>query len=303
MSPYPDNRAINFPEFDTGLSQTRRPFWQERTLYSAAESKTLTPSAAYTKHMLTQSQNSEPILKVPRTDMVQTHALVSDTPLEVNNNPTERFLIKEHLTLPMPQVTLPIDKLLSTKWMKDLKTIVATIPPDGAPISIASSDYQYREILLNWLISAIVKVNPPLTHIIVLCLDQTIHQMLQERGINSIYAPANDYLTREQIMTLTKHVAFTEVQVLRLTMMRLLNHWGYDVANYDTDALIVNNPESLYTTFNDSDLIGSYGHHPGDIRAKWGGVTVCCGMFMVRSTQQTGKYNPMIVCKKMMIIF
>ena len=70
--------------------------------------------------------------------------------------------------------------------------------------------------------------------------------------------------------------------------MRLVNHWGFDIANYDTDAIILKNPEPLYyEQYRDSDFIGSYGHFPLDIRQEWG-IAVCTGVVMIRSSIYTG---------------
>ena len=70
--------------------------------------------------------------------------------------------------------------------------------------------------------------------------------------------------------------------------MRLVNHWGFDAANYDTDAIILKNPEPLYyKQYQDSDFIGSYGHSPLDIKQEWG-IAICIGAMMIRSSNNTG---------------
>ena len=72
--------------------------------------------------------------------------------------------------------------------------------------------------------------------------------------------------------------------------MRFLNHWGYDVANYDVDAIVARNPEPLYyDTFKESGVIGSHGHFPSRIQDIWGGSTMCAGAFMVKSGPETGE--------------
>ena len=76
--------------------------------------------------------------------------------------------------------------------------------------------------------------------------------------------------------------------------MRLVNYWGFDVANYDTDAIVLRNPEPLYyEQYRDSDFIGSYGHFPPDIKQEWG-IAVCTGAVMIRSSICTG--NPIHHC-------
>ena len=70
--------------------------------------------------------------------------------------------------------------------------------------------------------------------------------------------------------------------------MRLLNYWGYDVTNYDSDALILRNPEPRYQELADHHLIGSVGHFPKQMDVKWG-TAVCIGVVMIRASTQTGR--------------
>ena len=84
------------------------------------------------------------------------------------------------------------------------------------------------------------------------------------------------------------------VMVMRLTVMRLLNHWGYDAANYDTDALILKNPEQLfYDDLESSDLIGSRGY--SSVVKDVLGLALCAGVFMIKSTLGAGKKRLMNV--------
>ena len=78
--------------------------------------------------------------------------------------------------------------------------------------------------------------------------------------------------------------------------MRLLNHWGYDAANYDSDAIILKNPEVLfYEEFSDSHLVASRGRFPDSANEKFG-LTMCAGMFMIKSSPETGTFVCLSVC-------
>lgn len=191
------------------------------------------------------------------------------------------------LTLPDPFATLPLEQLLHQQWVTDLQQTLKQLPGGLAPVSIVTADYKFRNVLLNWIVAAKTQANPPLTHIVVFSLDQALCELLKRRRIHCIFVAPSHYLTKEAIASLTRHIAFSEVMVLRLTAMRLMNHWGYDTANYDTDAIILKSPESLYLRHADSHMIGSYGHYPGELRRAWG-TTVCCGVFMTRSSPLTG---------------
>ena len=199
------------------------------------------------------------------------------------------FEIRQPFSLPVRFATLPLDRILHTEWLQALKEFLHTLKPDSGPATIVSSDYKYSEVLLNWLISALVQVDRPLSNVLVLSLDSSLHALLQGKGFACIHVPPEQLLQPAllQIITLTNHIA-THVYILRLTVMRLVNHWGYDIANYDTDAIILKNPEPLYyEQYRDSDFIGSYGHFPLDIKQEWG-IAVCTGVVMIRSSIYTG---------------
>lgn len=193
----------------------------------------------------------------------------------------------ESLSLPVPFATLPTEELLQKSWVVKLQSILKKIPRGLAPVSIVSADYKFRDVLLNWIVAAKTQASPPVTHVVVFSLDQELCELLNRRRIHCVYVSPSDFLTSKAIASLTKHIVFSEVMVLRLTAMRLMNYWGFDVTNYDTDAIVLKSPESLYLRHVDSHLIGSYGHHPGELGRVWG-TTVCCGQFMTRSSPYTG---------------
>ena len=199
------------------------------------------------------------------------------------------FSISESLTLPVPLATLSPKELLQQQWVSELQQILVKIPQGLAPVSITSVDYKFREVLINWLVAAMTQAHPPLTHIIVFSLDQPLCKLLKRRNINCIFVAPKAFLTQKAITHLNMHAAFSEVMVLRLTAMRLMNHWGYDTANYDTDAIVLKSPESLYLKYSNSHLIGSHGKFPRVLGRKWG-TTVCCGVFLTKSSPHTGTY-------------
>ena len=208
----------------------------------------------------------------------------------------DHFVIRDGFSLPLPRITLPIHNLITKQWMADLRNYLYKIPPNstGSPISIASSDSNYENVLINWLISATVNVHPPLSHILILSLDKPLHERLLNHGFDSVHVDAKDLFASNMLSKIqhSDRLAFYVVMVLRLTVMRLLNHWGYDAANYDTDAIILRNPELLYySDFNSSDVIGSRGRFPESVKDVFG-LTLCAGVFMVKSTHQTGTIWP-----------
>ena len=218
---------------------------------------------------------------------VYRHLLTEDansTNFDMLMNP---FFISESFTLPVAFATLPTKELLQQQWISELQQILLKLPQGLAPVSIISADYKFREVLINWLVAAMTQAHPPLTHVIVFSLDQPLCELLKGRRIYCIFVAPKAFLTQNAIAHLTRHIAFSEVMVLRLTAMRFMNHWGYNIVNYDTDAIVLKSPESLYLRHPNSHLIGSYGHFPRELGRAWG-TTVCCGHFMIKSSPYTG---------------
>ena len=199
---------------------------------------------------------------------------------------TERFQLRQPFSLPQPKGSRNLESLMQSEWVGQLKAFLGTV--SSGPVTLVSSDYGYREVLLNWLVSAMIRVAKSLSNILVLSLDASLYHHLVNKGISCVHI-SPEALLRLSLKLPVGHTAFTQVHIMRLTVMRLINHWGFDVANYDTDALILKNPEHLYYTgsLTDRDFIGSYGHFPLQQLKEWG-VAVCIGVVFIRSTPQTG---------------
>ena len=122
---------------------------------------------------------------------------------------TDRFAIHPPFSLPTPRATLPLSELLACPWVGQLKSLLPLLPP-SLPISLVSSDHTYREVLLNWLIAAEVKVHPPLSSVLVLSLDVSLHQLLGERGVACVHIPPSCLLAHS--LRLQHHVTFSQVR-------------------------------------------------------------------------------------------
>ena len=209
------------------------------------------------------------------------------------------FEIKRNFILPFPETTISVYKLLCLDWMDDLRTFLTNISNSRSVISLVSANTAFEEMLLNWLISATIKTSKSISNILVLALDSSLHKLLQNHRINSVFINSSELLRPKKLNLLAQQKSsFYLAMIARMTVMRLLNHWGYDVANYDADAVIFRNPEELYYgTFNSSDLIGSIGKFPEEVY-KALGLTLCAGVFMIRSTNNTGKLSNIAVSIK-----
>lgn len=152
-------------------------------------------------------------------------------------------------------------------------------------INLVTSNIQYQDVLLNWLISAVVRSGLELDSVLVLVMEGALHTHLRNRGIPSVHIPLFALIHSDTNFT----KEFDKVMMVRLAVMRLINHWGFDVHNYDTDAVLLRNPQPLYDNLIKSDIIGSVGRIPDDLMGKWG-ITICIGVVIIRGNPRTEEF-------------
>ena len=67
-----------------------------------------------------------------------------------------------------------------------------------------------------------------------------------------------------------------------------MSHWNYDVVMYDSDAVVLKDPQSLFDSYPRVGLIGSTGKGPESIGRIWG-RTICTGVLLMRSSPALGR--------------
>ena len=182
------------------------------------------------------------------------------------------------------QITLPLTEIDRSHWIKSLRRHLAGLSGRKI-INLVSSNSQYQDVLLNWLISAVVRSGLELESVLVISMDLPLHTRLTICDIPSVYVPLFQLIRRDTNFT----KAFDRVMMLRLSVIRLISHWGFDIHNYDTDAVLLRDPQPLYDQFPDSHMIGSVGRIPHNLMAKWG-ITVCIGVVIIRSSPHIEEY-------------
>lgn len=86
-----------------------------------------------------------------------------------------------------------------------------------------------------------------------------------------------------------------QIHIVRLTFFRLLNHWGYDVVMYDSDAVVLKNPQPLFDANQGVELVGSAGKGPESIGHVWG-RTICTGVLLLRTSPGLGTHRAVGFC-------
>ncbi len=215
--------------------------------------------------------------------------------------------IKSESNFPMPQKVPPNlpwgkkDKvkvtpksILKQPWVGKLWTFLHTKIDMQFPVVITTSSFSYQPSLLNWLAHALITTDS-VKNILILSLDEKLHSFLLKKKFSSLYLPPFVGSQKEGIFC---------VEIARLLVMRLINFWGYDVINYDSDAFILKNPQSLFDLYPESHVIGSESYMPRDLHDKWG-VTLCMGVAYIKASPETGKctrYTSDIIMVEYMII-
>ena len=180
------------------------------------------------------------------------------------------------------------EQLLSSAWVGPLRQLLREVNLNNQVMLMFTSQV-YTENSLNWLVSARVRTEPPVTNAIVMCYDQEVFDLIHTRGISSI-------LIEPKSLVDVKTIKFRNyLRVLRLIVLRLVNHWGYDVVQIDADAIVLKNPQELLQQHPHSDIVSSAGTYPHEQLEAWK-LTLCTGFILIRSTPKTGT-SKLCFCK------
>lgn len=191
-------------------------------------------------------------------------------------------LVSNSFHFPQPHYSKPDKFILRSPWIRSLKNYLDSI--NGKQISLVTSSQEHTDLLINWLISALMIARPPLNNVLVLSMDRELHNTLEGHGFSSLFVSAEMVISPRANITRV----FSQVHIVRLTVLRLINHWGFDVANYDCDAILLKNPQKLFDSKKDVDLFGTFGRGPVTLFRKWG-VTLNTGVMLLRANPQIGE--------------
>ena len=205
----------------------------------------------------------------------------------VYTNTTKSFLLDGSFTSPWPS-SRSVESIQKEAWFKELATFLDNSVPH-LPIVLVSSDSDFQDALLNWLISALLRQNDPVSNILVLTYQPSLCVFINSKKIVNCISILPETLTAEGAYRHKKNNGMRRLLLIRVFVMRLLTYWGYDVANFDTDAILLKNPIPVLLSqeFSNSDVIGTFGGTlPGALHNKWG-VVLCMGAIFLRSTSHT----------------
>ena len=212
---------------------------------------------------------------------------------DVHVEQTSPFVFRQDFSFPQPRVMKSLEEIKKGHWVENLSIYLSSFDGQAAKqLYLLTSNHKYIDVLLNWLISAVVRSKVPIHNILTISMDVTTHQTLRTRGFPSILVTPSHLFSHSANFT----TPFERVMMLRLSLLRIINHFGFDVVMVDTDAIMLRNPQELLDAHSGADIVGSIGTIPEDLFMMWN-VTICIGFVLVRSSERTGETSSTVQCE------
>lgn len=165
------------------------------------------------------------------------------------------FEIKPPFSFPQPDGIKSVEEISNMNWIHDLADIMENKKHKTVYL-LTCDNYAYPS-LLNWLVSAYINTQIDIEDILVLSLDERLHRTLIKRDISSVHVKTEEFIRYNYFLSWTADRIWLHATV-RMSVARLISHWGFNVAMFDIDAIPLKDPESLYQIFSDSDVITSH---------------------------------------------
>ena len=201
------------------------------------------------------------------------------------------FPLDDSYSLPFQGTVMP-SSLQTVEWPKTLKNFLQHLQSPRDPVVLVAADDAYKLALINWLISSQVNLEAPLENVLIVTYDDKLCLFLASKHFNNCLSVPISTVLQGSTLSFFKHHKNTgmfPLLTIRVTVMRILNRWGFDAANFDSDAIILRNPLPLFRKYPDMDIVGTYGGGlPKKLQQQWG-LVLCMGAIVVRSTAATGK--------------
>ena len=231
--------------------------------------------------------DSEPLRKKesnPKSDPDPVDVATHNSQLQVISSITP----ESEVLFPYPNIThLPHD-ILNSPWATEMKAKLEAAKI-GKQLTYVTVSMNYFSVLLNWLIYAKSNAMPLLENLLVVCMDKPSHNILSQKGMLSQLVRINDIIY--SIKDMDGSGIFSARVITRLTILRLLNYWGYDVLIMDIDAILINNIQPIFDHLHDSDIISSTANAPNCLpsaaRKAWS-FCLCIGLLLIRGNANTG---------------
>lgn len=181
--------------------------------------------------------------------------------------------------MPHPTAFLPVDEIFQAAWVTELRNFLKTCSSNTVTLTAASQDYTAN--LLNWLIAALATVDPPMPNVLVLSFDANLSAMLVSKDIASIYVPYSSVIVNPD------RIGIGNIWMTRLAVLRIINYFGFNVYQFDTDAIILRNPQPIFDLYESSSVVSARAMLPFELGKQRWGFTASMGAVLFRNTRHT----------------
>ena len=181
------------------------------------------------------------------------------------------------------------EELEKVEWLATLHNYLLTLNKSVSPhLNMVNGDYNHRYLMENWIVAAMMILNPPLRNVLVLSLDKELCDYIAT-GIHTCSLDVTCIVVSVNSIFSSEAGEYWETGTMtRPVTLSLINYWGYDVATYDSDAVILKNPQELYEDHPNTHLISSASKWPYYLGKHWG-FTLCTGAMLLRASPAMGE--------------
>ena len=200
-------------------------------------------------------------------------------------NDKETQLLPKYDIMPLAKYLKSREEFQNTEWVSVLYNYLKHL--ESPHVNMVFGDSKHMRLLENWITASMMTLKPPLDNVMVLSLDHLLCDQLMSTkfDVACIAAPIESFIVAYPEEVDKKWCA---AMMVRQVVLRLINYWGYDVASYDSDAVLLRNPQVLYDAKPHVDVFsGSTKNFPGMVSKKWG-FNLSCGVLILRATPAVG---------------
>ena len=188
-----------------------------------------------------------------------------------------------YLTFPLSQFTS--SNVLQSDWVDIIQNYLSGLK--SKQVSVVTANVEDSLTVINWLISAHIVARRPLENVLVLSLSKKLYDFFRRKEIPVMFVDPHSVLSNQTSMNIS---ATSQEHIVHLTFIRLINHWGFHVAWYNANAVVLNNPQPLFDRYPYAQLIGSEGHEPRTLYSSWGRTLSTQGVLLMRSSYEMGEH-------------
>ena len=191
-------------------------------------------------------------------------------------------------TMPFRDYLKNEEEFKEAKWQKTLHDHLLTL--NETYVNMVNGDYEHRVIVENWIVAAVTVLRPPLKNVLIMSLDHKLCDFLANSS-HTGHLPITCFVTSvDSVLTANASQEWIIRTMVRPITVRLINYWGYDVATYDSDAVVLKNPQDLYQKYQSTHLLSSASVWPKNLAEPWG-FTLCTGAVLFKASSEMGKNN------------